>query len=121
MEWKAHLLNEDNKALAKANGGKKVDGKEKAAKKKPTIGLANEIDGNLFDIKWRRVVLDEGHVIKNPKAQMTMACNALVAESVLPLALPHSTLLALLITRLKHLQTSLGHYWNAHCQFFGRL
>lgn len=37
-------------------------------------------EGTLQAIKWRRVVLDEGHVIKNPKAKMSLACAALKAE-----------------------------------------
>lgn len=38
------------------------------------------MDGLLHAIKWRRIVLDEGHVIKNPKAKMSMACADLKAE-----------------------------------------
>ena len=35
----------------------------------------------LFSIKWRRVVLDEGHNIRNPKAKMAIAASALMAQS----------------------------------------
>ncbi|GJN90882.1 hypothetical protein Rhopal_003896-T1 [Rhodotorula paludigena] len=37
-------------------------------------------NATLHAIKWRRVVLDEGHLIKNPKAKMTRACLELKAE-----------------------------------------
>lgn len=37
-------------------------------------------EGLLHTIAWRRVVLDEGHVIKNPKAKMSMACASLKTE-----------------------------------------
>ncbi|GAA5820659.1 hypothetical protein JCM11251_003100 [Rhodosporidiobolus azoricus] len=37
-------------------------------------------DTALHAIKWRRVVLDEGHLIKNPKAKMSRACADLKAE-----------------------------------------
>ncbi|GAA5921661.1 hypothetical protein JCM3775_001751 [Rhodotorula graminis] len=37
-------------------------------------------ESTLHAIKWRRVVLDEGHLIKNPKAKMTRACTQLKAE-----------------------------------------
>ncbi|BGP40520.1 hypothetical protein JCM10449v2_004482 [Rhodotorula kratochvilovae] len=37
-------------------------------------------ESTLHSIKWRRVVLDEGHLIKNPKAKMTRACMELKAE-----------------------------------------
>lgn len=35
----------------------------------------------LFSIKWRRVVLDEGHNIRNPKAKMSRAAHSLMADS----------------------------------------
>ena len=35
----------------------------------------------LFSIQWRRVVLDEGHNIRNPKAKMSRAAHALMATS----------------------------------------
>ncbi len=35
----------------------------------------------LFSINWRRVVLDEGHSIRNPKAKMAIAASALMARS----------------------------------------
>lgn len=35
----------------------------------------------LFSITWRRIVLDEGHQIRNPKAKMTIAACALRASS----------------------------------------
>ncbi|KAJ5908428.1 hypothetical protein N7495_001110 [Penicillium taxi] len=53
-------------ALAKAY-------KEYKPEKKPT--------GDLFSIHWRRVVLDEGHVIRNPRAQASLAASSLQAES----------------------------------------
>ncbi|GAA6024936.1 hypothetical protein JCM11491_000961 [Sporobolomyces phaffii] len=37
-------------------------------------------DGTLHAIKWRRIVLDEGHLIKNPKAKMSRAAAELKAE-----------------------------------------
>lgn len=45
--------------------------------------LVKPVEGTLHAIKWRRVVLDEGHVIKNAKAKMSIACADLKAESVL--------------------------------------
>lgn len=35
----------------------------------------------LFSINWRRVVLDEGHSIRNPKAKMAIAASNLMAQS----------------------------------------
>lgn len=35
----------------------------------------------LFSLKWRRLVLDEGHQIRNPKAKMSQAACALEAQS----------------------------------------
>jgi len=56
-------------------------GSEEPSSKKSKLNKPKE--GTLQSIKWRRVVLDEGHVIKNPKAKMSLACAALKAESVL--------------------------------------
>jgi SWI/SNF-related matrix-associated actin-dependent regulator of chromatin subfamily A3 len=35
----------------------------------------------LFSVTWRRIVLDEGHQIRNPKAKMSQAACALAAKS----------------------------------------
>ncbi|KAK5941852.1 hypothetical protein PMZ80_005803 [Knufia obscura] len=35
----------------------------------------------LFSVQWRRVVLDEGHNIRNPKAKMSRAAHTLMADS----------------------------------------
>ena len=35
----------------------------------------------LFSIKWRRIVLDEGHNIRNPKAKMAIAASSLMGQS----------------------------------------
>lgn len=51
-------------------------GLSKKAKKTP----ADKKDSTLHAVKWRRVVLDEGHLIKNPKAKMSRACADLKAE-----------------------------------------
>ncbi|GAA5887951.1 hypothetical protein JCM6882_000812 [Rhodosporidiobolus microsporus] len=76
-----------------------LEGPHKAPKKSSTDTTANEDeedpmsrpdpkkqkkaaakDTALHAIKWRRVVLDEGHLIKNPKAKMSRACADLKAE-----------------------------------------
>lgn len=41
-----------------------------------------KMESLLHKIKWRRVVLDEGHVIKNRSTLMSLACAALIAEYV---------------------------------------
>ncbi|KAL7421932.1 hypothetical protein Q5752_003704 [Cryptotrichosporon argae] len=43
--------------------------------KKPKVS-----EGALMHVKWKRVVADEGHVLKNPRAKMTQAFAALQAE-----------------------------------------
>ncbi|KAL1673766.1 SNF2 family N-terminal domain-containing protein [Schizophyllum commune] len=45
--------------------------------KKKKKGVAG---GSLFDVRWKRIVLDEGHSIRNPRAKMTQACCALEAD-----------------------------------------
>ncbi|KAF2789501.1 hypothetical protein K505DRAFT_284337 [Melanomma pulvis-pyrius CBS 109.77] len=35
----------------------------------------------VFSVKWRRVILDEGHIIRNPKAKKTIAATNLLAQS----------------------------------------
>lgn len=37
--------------------------------------------GRLFDLNWRRVILDEGHIIRNRNAHLSKACYALKAQS----------------------------------------
>ncbi|KAK7005619.1 DNA repair protein rad5 [Favolaschia claudopus] len=44
-----------------------------AKKKKKT-------EKNLFEILWKRIVLDEAHTIRNPKTKMAKACYALTAQ-----------------------------------------
>lgn len=36
---------------------------------------------DLFAVNWRRVILDEGHQIRNPKAKASLACTGLSARS----------------------------------------
>ena len=35
----------------------------------------------VFSVKWRRIILDEGHAIRNPKAKKTVAVTNLMAQS----------------------------------------
>lgn len=35
----------------------------------------------VFSVKWRRIILDEGHSIRNPKAKKTIAVSQLIAQS----------------------------------------
>jgi SNF2 family DNA or RNA helicase len=44
------------------------------------IWLILQGDSALQKVKWLRVVLDEGHAIRNPNAQQTKAIYALQAE-----------------------------------------
>ncbi|EOA81007.1 uncharacterized protein SETTUDRAFT_174657 [Exserohilum turcica Et28A] len=47
------------------------------SQKKPTVPRKS----GPFSIKWRRVILDEGHNIRNPKAKKTIAVTNLMAQS----------------------------------------
>ncbi|KAL8666559.1 MAG: hypothetical protein Q9202_001357 [Teloschistes flavicans] len=42
---------------------------------------ANSPSSNLFSVKWRRVILDEGHQIRNPNSKGSIACANLTAHS----------------------------------------
>ncbi|KAL7753099.1 hypothetical protein RI367_001551 [Sorochytrium milnesiophthora] len=53
---------------------KLVNGQPKG---KPVVSHAK---GPLASIRWRRVILDEGHIIKNKAAKQSLACSALEAE-----------------------------------------
>lgn len=35
----------------------------------------------VFSVKWRRIILDEGHSVRNPKAKKTIAVSSLLAQS----------------------------------------
>ncbi|KNC99573.1 uncharacterized protein SPPG_04962 [Spizellomyces punctatus DAOM BR117] len=47
-------------------------------KTKPKKGPSE--NGLLYSIKWRRVILDEGHIIRNRRAKISNACYALTSE-----------------------------------------
>ncbi|KAH8828492.1 SNF2 family N-terminal domain-containing protein [Flagelloscypha sp. PMI_526] len=39
-----------------------------------------KMENTLFTTKWKRIILDEGHVIRNPKTKMAKACCGMTAE-----------------------------------------
>ena len=47
-------------------------------KKTPPIGLRSQ---GLFSVHWRRVILDEGHIIRNPQTKSALAATNLMAHS----------------------------------------
>ncbi|KIJ49379.1 hypothetical protein M422DRAFT_65895 [Sphaerobolus stellatus SS14] len=51
----------------------KVDSDGKTKKKQKAAG-------GLFDIKWKRIILDEAHTIRNPKTKMAIALRELAAQ-----------------------------------------
>lgn len=51
--------------------------RKKAKKPKKDQKLEN---GTLYKVKWRRIVLDEGHIIRNRKTQAFKAAKAIYAE-----------------------------------------
>ncbi|KAK4506659.1 hypothetical protein PRZ48_000391 [Zasmidium cellare] len=55
-----------------------MDYMPKASSKQPEKRLR---PNGLYSVNWRRVILDEGHIIRNPKAKGTAACTALMARS----------------------------------------
>jgi SWI/SNF-related matrix-associated actin-dependent regulator of chromatin subfamily A3 len=46
----------------------------------PTQKKKKKSDGGLFNMKWKRVILDEGHQIRNPRTKMAQAVCALTAQ-----------------------------------------
>jgi len=52
----------------------------KSDEKKKTKTSKDKTD-TLFDIEWRRLILDEAHQIKNPKSQQSVACCEIHAKS----------------------------------------
>ncbi|KAF8638068.1 hypothetical protein AX16_010700 [Volvariella volvacea WC 439] len=53
--------------------GEHADGGESSTKKR-------KLDRPLFSVKWKRVILDEGHTIRNPKTKAAQAVCALQAQ-----------------------------------------
>ncbi|KII92184.1 hypothetical protein PLICRDRAFT_133581 [Plicaturopsis crispa FD-325 SS-3] len=53
-------------------GSDKTDGEPSKKKKKVSKGL--------FDVQWKRIILDEGHQIRNPRTKMAKAVSALNAQ-----------------------------------------
>ncbi|KAL8839507.1 MAG: hypothetical protein Q9170_001730 [Blastenia crenularia] len=49
----------------------------RATKTPPPVPRAH----GLFAMNWRRIILDEGHQIRNPKAKASLACTGLLARS----------------------------------------
>jgi SWI/SNF-related matrix-associated actin-dependent regulator of chromatin subfamily A3 len=47
--------------------------------KQPSAQLPRK--SGVFSFKWRRVCLDEGHSVRNPKAKKTIAVTNLMAQS----------------------------------------
>ncbi|KAJ3733451.1 SNF2 family N-terminal domain-containing protein [Lentinula guzmanii] len=56
-----------------------VAGEHESPKNQP-VKKKKKAEKALFDVKWKRIVLDEGHSIRNPKAKMSQAVCALEAE-----------------------------------------
>lgn len=73
-----------------SRAGSEADGEPQAKKAKR--------DETLKSIAWRRVVLDEGHVIKNMATLSAQACRALKAESVEPAIPEHASELIVPVT-----------------------
>ncbi|TEB16783.1 hypothetical protein FA13DRAFT_1650493 [Coprinellus micaceus] len=59
--------------LAGEYGGPQESGGASRSKKK-------KVEGVLMDIPWKRVVLDEGHIVRNPKTKIAQAVYALTAD-----------------------------------------
>ncbi|GJJ06235.1 hypothetical protein Clacol_000425 [Clathrus columnatus] len=45
-----------------------------------TSAKKRKLEEGLFGVKWKRIILDEGHTIRNPKTKMSLAVKALEAE-----------------------------------------
>ncbi|KIY50140.1 hypothetical protein FISHEDRAFT_71758 [Fistulina hepatica ATCC 64428] len=58
--------------MASIVSDKEASGQSKSKKKK--------VERALFDVKWKRVILDEGHCIRNPKTKMALGVCALQAQ-----------------------------------------
>ncbi|KAJ3791022.1 SNF2 family N-terminal domain-containing protein [Lentinula aff. detonsa] len=56
-----------------------VAGEHESPKNQP-VKKKKKAEKALFNVKWKRIILDEGHSIRNPKAKMSQAVCALEAE-----------------------------------------
>ncbi|ORY75046.1 SNF2 family N-terminal domain-domain-containing protein [Leucosporidium creatinivorum] len=75
-------LADDSKGKGKSKA-KKGDGEDDDCllDDEPASKRKKKSNGKLMQVAWKRVVLDEGHIIKNPKAKVSKAACALNAYS----------------------------------------
>jgi len=68
------------KSFLKAMSGLSTEEKQDIATLDDIDISASALRKGLLAVKWKRVVLDEGHTIKNPLTEVAKACTALLSE-----------------------------------------